>query len=86
MDQSSFDLSGEKELIVTLEVPAGITRVSEQQGYINFVNGTRTYSVPFVAYFNLEMTGVKYTKVYNDTETYLPHFPLNEQGSLVKCL
>ncbi|MGY5346022.1 S8 family serine peptidase [Paenibacillus glucanolyticus] len=82
VDQSSFDLSGEKELIVTLEVPAGITGVSEQQGYINFVNGTRTYSVPFVAYFNLEMTGVKYTKVYNDTETYLPHFPLNEQGEL----
>ncbi|GAE09695.1 minor extracellular serine protease [Paenibacillus sp. JCM 10914] len=82
VDQTSFDLNGEKELIVTLQVPAGISGVSEQQGYIIFKNGNRTYSVPYVAYFNLEMTGIKYTKVYSDTETYLPHFPLDEQGEL----
>lgn len=82
VDQSSFDLSGEKELAVTLQVPAGVSGVSEQQGYIIFKNDTRTYSVPYVAYFNLEMTGVKYTKVYSENEDYLPHFPLNEQGEL----
>ncbi|WP_433941563.1 S8 family serine peptidase [Paenibacillus lautus] len=82
VDQSSFDLSGEKELVVTLQVPAGVSGVSEQQGYITLKNETRTYSVPYVAYFNLEMTGVKYTKVYNENENYLPHFPLNEQGEL----
>lgn len=82
VDQSSFDLSGEKELVVTLQVPAGVSGVSEQQGYIIFKNETRTYSVPYVAYFNLEMTGVKYTKVYSENEDYLPHFPLNEQGKL----
>lgn len=82
VDQSSFDLSGEKELVVTLQVPAGVSGVSEQQGYITFKNETRTYSVPYVAYFNLEMTGVKYTKVYSENEDYLPHFPLNEQGKL----
>ncbi|QOT09889.1 S8 family serine peptidase [Paenibacillus sp. JNUCC32] len=82
VDQSSFDLNGEKELVVTLQVPAGVSGVSEQQGYITFKNETRTYSVPYVAYFNLEMTGVKYTKVYSENEDYLPHFPLNEQGEL----
>ncbi|MBT2763291.1 S8 family serine peptidase [Paenibacillus sp. ISL-20] len=82
VDQPSFDLSGEKELVVTLQVPAGVSGVSEQQGYIIFKNDTRTYSVPYVAYFNLEMTGVKYTKVYSETENYLAHFPLNEQGEL----
>lgn len=82
VDQSSFDLNGEKELVVTLQVPAGVSGVSEQQGYITFKNETRTYSVPYVAYFNLEMTGVKYTKVYSENENYLPHFPLNEQGEL----
>lgn len=82
VDQTSFDLSGEKELVVTLQVPAGVSEVSEQQGYITFKNETRTYSVPYVAYFNLEMTGVKYTKVYSENENYLPHFPLNEQGEL----
>lgn len=82
VDQPSFDLSGEKELVVTLQVPAGVSGVSEQQGYIIFKNETRSYSVPYVAYFNLEMTGVKYTKVYSETEDYLPHFPLNKQGEL----
>lgn len=82
VDQPSFDLNGEQELTVTLQVPAGISEVSEQQGYILFKNGNRTYSVPYVAYFNLEMSGVKYTKVFSDTEDYLPHFSLNEQGEL----
>ncbi|WP_339268364.1 S8 family serine peptidase [Paenibacillus sp. FSL K6-1330] len=83
-DKSTFTLNGQEELTVTLQVPEGIEGVSEQQGYITFTNGTRTYSVPYVAYFNLEITGVKYTKAYSDTENYLPHVPLTETGELGK--
>lgn len=84
VDKTSFALNGQEELVVTLEVPEGITGVSEQQGYITLTNGTRTYSVPYAAYFNLEITGIKYTKVYNDTEVYIPHFQLNQFGELDK--
>ncbi|WP_100540867.1 S8 family serine peptidase [Paenibacillus sp. GM2FR] len=83
-DKSTFTLNGQEELTVTLQVPEGIEGVSEQQGYITFTNGTHTYSVPYVAYFNLEITGVKYTKAYSDTENYLPHVPLTETGELGK--
>lgn len=83
-DKSTFTLNGQEEVTVTLQVPEGIEGVSEQQGYITFTNGTHTYSVPYVAYFNLEITGVKYTKAYSDTENYLPHVPLTETGELGK--
>lgn len=83
-DKSTFALNGQEEVTVTLQVPEGIEGVSEQQGYITFTNGTRTYSVPYVAYFNLEITGVKYTKAYSDKENYLPHVPLTETGELGK--
>lgn len=83
-DKSTFTLNGQEEIIVTLQVPEGIDGISEQQGYITFSNGTHSYSVPYVAYFNLEITGVKYTKAYSDTETYLPHVPLTETGELGK--
>lgn len=82
VDKTSFTLNGQEELVVTLEVPEGITDVTEQQGYITLTNGTQTYSVPYAAYFNLEITGIKYTKVFNDTESYLPHFPVNQKGQL----
>lgn len=84
VDKPSFMLNGQEELIVTIEVPEGISGVSEHQGTITLTNGTRTYSVPFAAFFNLEMTGIKYTKVFSDTETYLPHLRLDKFGELDK--
>lgn len=83
-DKSTFTLNGQEEVTITLQVPEGIEGVSEQQGYITFTNGAHTYSVPYVAYFNLEITGVKYTKAYSDKENYLPHVPLTETGELGK--
>ncbi|OIB03066.1 peptidase S8 [Paenibacillus sp. LC231] len=83
-DKSTFTLNGQEEVTITLQVPEGIEGVSEQQGYITFTNGAYTYSVPYVAYFNLEITGVKYTKAYSDKENYLPHVPLTVTGELGK--
>ncbi|KOP66264.1 peptidase S8 [Bacillus sp. FJAT-18019] len=82
VDKTSFTLQDQEELTVTLQVPEGIEGISEQQGYITFTNGSQSYSVPYVAYFNLEITGVKYVKAYSDTESYLPHVPLTETGEL----
>lgn len=82
VDKTSFTLQDQEELTVTLQVPEGIKGISEQQGYITISNGNQSYSVPYAAYFNLEITGLKYIKAYSDTETYLPHIPLTETGEL----
>lgn len=82
VDKTSFTLQDQEELTVTLHVPEGIKGISEQQGYITISNGNQSYSVPYAAYFNLEITGLKYIKAYSDTETYLPHIPLTGTGEL----
>lgn len=84
VDKTSFTLNGQEELTVTIEVPEGISGVYEHHGYITLSNGSQSYSVPFAAFFNLEMTGIKYTKVYSDTEAFLPHFQLDQFRELDK--
>jgi minor extracellular serine protease Vpr len=59
VDQSSFTLSGEKLLKVTLTVPAGTgTAGNELLGYVKMTNGTTKLSLPFAANF-APLTGLK---------------------------
>lgn len=68
VDKSSFTLNGEEELAVTITVPRGVTATTEAQGYIEFSNGTNTFTVPYVAHFNVTLSGVKYIETVKGTE------------------
>ncbi|WP_408892651.1 S8 family serine peptidase [Paenibacillus taichungensis] len=82
VDKSSFTLNGEEELKVTITVPKGVTAVTEAQGYLQLSNGTDTFSVPYVAHFNLTLAGVKYIETVYGTEKNPFHYPLKSDGSL----
>jgi minor extracellular serine protease Vpr len=59
VDQTSFTLTGEKLLKVTLTVPAGTgTAGNELLGYVKLTNGTTNLSLPFAANF-APLTGLK---------------------------
>ncbi|QLG38759.1 S8 family serine peptidase [Paenibacillus sp. E222] len=82
VDKSSFTLNGEEELQVTITVPKGVTAVTEAQGYLQLSNGTDTFTVPYVAHFNLTLAGVKYIETVNGTEKNPFHYPLKSDGTL----
>ncbi|MDK8191997.1 S8 family serine peptidase [Paenibacillus sp. UMB7766-LJ446] len=82
VDKSSFTLSGEEELQVTITVPKGVTAVSEAQGYLQLSDGTNTFTVPYVAHFNVTQAGVKYIETVKGTEKNPFHYPLKSDGAL----
>ncbi|CAH1201109.1 S8 family serine peptidase [Paenibacillus sp. JJ-223] len=82
VDKASFTLNGEEEVQVTITVPKGVTTVGEAQGYLQFSHGTKTYSVPYVAHFNLTQSGVKYIETKYGNETNPFHYPLKADGTL----
>ncbi|WP_458463533.1 S8 family serine peptidase [Paenibacillus sp.] len=82
VDKSSFTLNGEEELAVTITVPQGVTAVTEAQGYIELSNGTHTFTVPYVAHFNVTLSGVKYIETVKGTEKNPFHYPLKAEGTL----
>ncbi|CAM3143074.1 S8 family serine peptidase [Paenibacillus taichungensis] len=82
VDKNSFTLNGEEELQVTITVPKGVTAVTEAQGYLQLSNGTDTFSVPYVAHFNLTLAGVKYIETVYGTEKNPFHYPLKSDGTL----
>ncbi|WP_440112088.1 S8 family serine peptidase [Paenibacillus sp. QZ-Y1] len=82
VDKSSFTLNGEEELAVTITVPRGVTALTEAQGYIELSNGTNTFTVPYVAHFNVTLNGVKYIETVAGTEKNPFHYPLKADGTL----
>lgn len=82
VDKSSFTLNGEEELQVTITVPKGVTAVSEAQGYLQLSDGTNTFTVPYVAHFNVTQAGVKYIETVKGTEKNPFHYPLKSDGTL----
>ncbi|NUU74504.1 S8 family serine peptidase [Paenibacillus xylanilyticus] len=82
MDKTSFALNGEEEVQVTITVPKGVTTVGEAQGYLQFSHEAKTYSVPYVAHFNLTESGIKYIETKYGNETNPFHYPLNADGTL----
>jgi len=82
VDKNSFTLNGEEELQVTITVPKGVTASTEAQGYLQFSNGTDTFTVPYVAHFNLTLAGVKYIETVKGTEKNPFHYPLKSDGTL----
>ncbi|WP_275440347.1 S8 family serine peptidase [Paenibacillus sp. ACRRY] len=82
VDKTSFELNGEEEVAVTITVPKGVTTVGEAQGYIEFSHGAKTYSLPYVAHFNVTESGVKYIETKYGNETNPFHYPLKEDGTL----
>lgn len=82
VDKTSFELNGEEEVTVTITVPKGVTTVGEAQGYLQFSHGAKTYSLPYVAHFNVTEAGVKYIETKYGNETNPFHYPLKEDGTL----
>lgn len=82
VDKASFELNGEEEVTVTITVPKGVTTVGEAQGYLQFSHGAKTYSLPYVAHFNVTEAGVKYIETKYGNETNPFHYPLKEDGTL----
>jgi subtilisin family serine protease len=82
VDKTSFTLNGEEELAVTVTVPRGVTAVTEAQGYIEITNGTNTFTVPYVAHFNVTSSGVKYIETVKGTAKNPFYYPLKADGSL----
>ncbi|MGC5774954.1 S8 family serine peptidase [Paenibacillus pabuli] len=82
VDKSSFTLNGEEELQVTITVPKGVTAITEAQGYLQLSNGTNTFTVPYVAHFNITLAGVKYIETVKGTEKNPFHYPLKSDGTL----
>ncbi|CAI6082901.1 hypothetical protein PAECIP112173_03719 [Paenibacillus sp. JJ-100] len=82
VDKTSFTLNGEEEIAVTLTVPRGVTAATEAQGYIEITNGTDTFSLPYVAHFNVTSSGVKYIETVKGTTKNPFYYPLKADGSL----
>ncbi|MDQ0173916.1 S8 family serine peptidase [Paenibacillus tundrae] len=82
VDKTSFTLNGEEELAVTITVPQGVTAVTEAQGYIELSNGTNTFTVPYVAHFNVTLSGVKYIETVTGDVKNPFHYPLKADGTL----
>ncbi|MFS0872772.1 S8 family serine peptidase [Paenibacillus xylanilyticus] len=82
VDKPSFALNGEEEVQVTITVPKGVTTVGEAQGYLQFSHEAKTYSVPYVAHFNLTESGIKYIETKYGNETNPFHYPLKADGTL----
>ncbi|WP_434749702.1 S8 family serine peptidase [Paenibacillus amylolyticus] len=82
VDKTSFTLNGEEELAVTVTVPRGVTTLTEAQGYIEITNGTNTFTVPYVAHFNVTSSGVKYIETVKGTTKNPFYYPLKADGSL----
>ncbi|MCM3175198.1 S8 family serine peptidase [Paenibacillus sp. MER 99-2] len=82
VDKTSFTLNGEEELAVTITVPQGVTAVTEAQGYIELSNGTNTFTVPYVAHFNVTLSGVKYIETVTGNVKNPFHYPLKADGTL----
>lgn len=82
VDKTSFTLNGEEELAVTVTVPRGVTAATEAQGYIEITNGTNTFTVPYVAHFNVNFSGVKYIETVKGTAKNPFYYPLKADGSL----
>ncbi|SCY64029.1 Serine protease, subtilisin family [Paenibacillus polysaccharolyticus] len=82
VDKTSFTLNGEEELAVTVTVPRGVTTLTEAQGYIEITNGTNTFTVPYVAHFNVTSSGVKYIETVKGTAKNPFYYPLKADGSL----
>ena len=82
VDKTSFTLNGEEELAVSITVPRGVTALTEAQGYIEITNGTNSFTVPYVAHFNVTSSGVKYIETVKGTAKNPFYYPLKADGSL----
>lgn len=82
VDKTSFTLNGEEELAVTVTVPRGVTALTEAQGHIEITNGTNTFTVPYVAHFNVTSSGVKYIETVKGTAKNPFYYPLKADGTL----
>ena len=67
---------------MSITVPKGVTTVGEAQGYLQFSHGAKTYSLPYVAHFNVIEAGVKYIETKYGNETNPFHYPLKADGTL----